>query len=130
MKEKYNKKILSVCSYGEVRSVAMANAMKELGYKDVLTVGTAEIIPKFFEKLCDEHDIILICNRTDFGEDGKWKDTKPEFKTWFSKMMNDYNKKIIYCEFGNDEWGDPFNPKLVLKARKIANKVVKSNKMK
>lgn len=108
----------------------MANAMKELGYKDVFPIGILEIDKSFTNTLFNSYDIILICNRTDFGKNGKWKDTEPEFKTWFSKMRDDYNKKIIYCEFGNDEWGDPFNPKLVLKAREFAKKVYKSNKMK
>lgn len=90
-------KVLTICSAGTVRSVAMAHVLKQFYECDAIAMGhdSPNNNPKTVDMLTDWADLILIMQNG-------YEDVVPERNV----------KKIHQTHLGPDVWGNPLDPRL------------------
>lgn len=97
------KKILTICSAGTVRSVGMAHLLKHAYEHDAVPVGADANNPKTIAMLSDWADLIL--------------PMQPEY----ARVVPEHNRhKTMILDVGPDIWGSALHPNLQVKLKKIA----------
>lgn len=89
------KKILCVCRWGNIRSVALARLLKKEGF-DALSCGVNAMREDTKKMLANWADVILIPSE--------------KYRVYFSE----YEKKVFDMEIGEDIWKDADHPDLLL----------------
>ena len=99
-------KILCVCRWGNIRSVAMARLLKKQGY-DALAGGINAMQYETLDMLCNWADVILFA-----------------MEEFMEFVPGDYYEKFIDMEIGHDIWKDADHPDLLklVERRIYANK--------
>ena len=103
--KKPRKRILCVCSQGNIRSQALAYLLRSLYNYDVLACGVKGNSPYTVEYLCKWADRIIVL--------------ETEFKTM---LLEKFHPKIVIYDVGKDLFHDAKNPELLHKLYKYLNK--------
>lgn len=97
-------KILTVCQRGNCRSVSLGYYLKDWkGYDDVIACGIQTTKPETFAMLANWADKILV----------------PTERAVWEMIPEEFRKKGVHIDIGNDRWGNPMNPELLQLMAKI-----------
>jgi predicted protein tyrosine phosphatase len=96
-------KVLTMCSAGTVRSVAMAHKLKQNYGIDAVPVGHDANSQETIDMLSDWADKILVM--------------QPKYA---SGILKKNAHKVVIADVGPDVWGNPLDPDLQAKVGKIA----------
>ena len=92
-------KVLTLCGYGNVRSVCLSRQLKDWYDQEALTAGLVANSPETLRMLFDWADYVLNTCELNPGE---------------YLGSEDYPKEKFYdFNVGKDRWGEPSNPELV-----------------
>src|ERR1039458_813788 len=92
-------KVLTICGYGNVRSVCLARQLKDWYDQEALASGLVANSPETLLMLFDWADIILVTDTSLVIQNYVPNDVAPE-------KFHDFN-------VGKDVWGEPGHPELV-----------------
>jgi predicted protein tyrosine phosphatase len=96
-------KVLTICSAGTVRSVAMAHRLKHDYGIDAVPLGHDLNSQDTIDKMSDWADLILVM--------------QPKYAEGILKRNA---HKVVVADVGMDRWANPLNPELQEMVRKIA----------
>ena len=105
-------KVLTVCSHGNVRSVALAYILKVVFSWEAIPIGLYTTTEETRKMLVDWADLVIVTNVQDY------KDFTPK------------SDKIMLLDLGHDVWKNPFHQELqhkILKHIRYIGKFDKSN---
>jgi hypothetical protein len=119
-KQKEEIKLLTLCNYGQVRSVSMAMHLSALGYKNVYATGFMRWHPSVISRQIEDSDLTIVCNRPNLEElflntdlFTKRDNIPSEFVEKLQESINNNKDKIVICNvIGYDRWGNPAHPEL------------------
>lgn len=101
-------KILTICSAGAVRSVAMAHYLKQVMGHDAVPVGADANSPETITMLSDWADLIL--------------PMQPEY----ARVVPKRNRhKTVVLDIGSDVWMNSLHPDLIKKVSVLADELRK-----
>lgn len=109
---KDNLRILTVCNFGQVRSVAMMHAFHRKGFRNTYATGAVAQFPVTLDRHFMAADLIVVCNKPNLQEGFK-REKHPD-KAGVVRVHEIHRDKIIVCDtIGMDRWGDPLHEELV-----------------
>lgn len=116
-------KILTVCNYGQVRSVTMANRLAHHANVEVFSRGIVNTIPFFLDKCFEVADLVVICNKPNI-ERNMAGDIPEEYQEDHLKPLKKYEDKVVVCDtIGFDRWGQALHPDLIEKCDEFIEKL-------
>lgn len=105
-------RILTVCNYGQVRSVAMMHAFHRRGFPNAYATGAVAQWPVTLDRHFSNADIIIVCNKPNLEE--RYEREKHPDKLGVVRVHELHADRIIICDtIGLDRWGDPMKEPLV-----------------
>lgn len=99
-------KILTVCNGGRVRSVALAEALRNKGC-EAINASTYWFAPETMRMLCEWADIIAPVQVQDPEYEPAYDRT-----LWRTNIIWEYRDKIAQFPIGQDIYGKPQDPRL------------------
>jgi len=105
-------RILTVCNYGQVRSIAMMHAFHRRGFVNTYATGAVAQWPVTLDRHFNGADIIIVCNQPNLEE--RYAREKHPDKEGVVRVHELHSDKIVVCEtIDLDRWGDPMKEDLV-----------------
>lgn len=108
--------ILTLCNYGQVRSVTMANRLEARGYP-TLAAGMLNTPPWFLDRYISWQKpvctLVLVCNKPNVEQRFK-QDIDDHYAQMILDVLDKHTHKLVTCDtIGFDRWGVPDHPELV-----------------
>jgi len=114
-----NANIVTVCNYGQVRSVCMAKRLREMGYTRASAMGMFGLDPHVTSQILYAADLIIICNKPNYlrlvVEKRPDNDSFGGYDiTHLNLWLSETEYKTVGCDtIGFDRWGNSDHPDLV-----------------